>query len=113
MLQTPANLDPEFEAIFDALGSPVRRQILRELGRGPQSVGRLAAAFSVSRPAISRHLAQLEEAGLIRHSEAGTRNVYRLDAEGFERTSQWLGSFWDEASARLQLVAENLDTADD
>lgn len=113
MLQTSAALNSEFEAIFDALGSPVRRQILRELARGPLSVGHLAAAFSVSRPAISRHLAQLEEAGLIRHSEAGTRNVYRLDADGFERTSQWLSSFWDEASARLQLVADNLDSTDD
>lgn len=96
------------EAIFDALGNPVRRQILRLLSERPKSVGELAAAFTVSRPAISRHLALLEDAGLVTHRGEGTRNVYGLDQRGFVASAEWLNRFWDEAEARLRLVAENL-----
>jgi DNA-binding transcriptional ArsR family regulator len=96
------------DAIFDALGNSVRRQILRLLSDGPRSVGELAAAFTVSRPAISRHLALLEDAGLVTHRGEGTRNVYGLDQRGFVASAEWLSRFWDEAEARLRLVAENL-----
>lgn len=96
------------DELFDALGSPVRRDMLRLLGRGARSVGDIAASFPISRPAISRHLAILEQAGLVRHRPHGTRNVYELDLHGFELTAGWLHSFWEEAEARLRLVAENL-----
>ena len=108
MLPNLAPFDRQTETVFDALGNPVRRRIIAELGDGPLSVGELALQFAISRPAISRHLALLEEAGLVRHDAAGNRNIYRLDVEGFARTSQWLDRFWDEAEARLRLVAENL-----
>jgi len=114
MLPIKQIFDVDSEAVFDALGNPVRRQIVAELGAGPLSVGELAERFAISRPAISRHLAVLEAAALVHHDPAGTRNVYRLDNAGFEATSQWLGRFWDEAEARLKLVAQNLtDRADD
>ena len=109
MLPIKLTLEPATETIFDALGNPVRRRMLAELGAGPLSVGELAERFAVSRPAISRHLALLETANLVRHETIGTRHLYRLEASGFERTTQWLGRFWDEAEARLRLVAENLD----
>lgn len=94
--------------VFDALGNAVRRDILVRLAASPQSVANLAAAFTVSRPAISRHLAVLEDAGLVVHRARGTRNVYALNPEGFEATRTALDAFWDEAEARLRLVAENL-----
>jgi DNA-binding transcriptional ArsR family regulator len=97
-----------YDPVFDALGNPLRRDIVRRLARGPMSVGRLASAFTVSRPAISRHLAVLESAGLVAHEAAGTRNVYALDPRGFKATREALDEFWDEAAARLKLVAENL-----
>ncbi|MBX7113281.1 MAG: metalloregulator ArsR/SmtB family transcription factor, partial [Myxococcaceae bacterium] len=50
---------------LDALGNPVRRDILRKLRRGPLSVGQLAAGLPVSRPAVSRHLRLLDAAGLV------------------------------------------------
>jgi DNA-binding transcriptional ArsR family regulator len=96
-------------AAFDALGNPLRREIVQRLAREPMSVGTLAAAFTVSRPAISRHLAMLQDAGLVTYRSEGTRNVYALDPRGFEATRAALESFWDEAEARLRLVAENLD----
>lgn len=92
---------------LDALGNPERRKILRLLADGPQSVGAIAGAFSISRPAISRHLKVLEGARLVRHQGAGTRNLYSLDRAGFDATGLWLDAFWDEAAARLRLVAEN------
>ena len=95
------------EAALDALGNAERRRLVRALADGAKSVGELAAAFPISRPAVSRHLAQLERAGLVTHHADGTRNIYVLDAAGLEATAAWLTSFWDEAEARLKLLAEN------
>ena len=92
---------------LEALGNSERRRIVQILSDGPASVGELAAAFEISRPAISRHLGQLERAGLVAHRAEGTRNVYFLDRAGLEATTAWLNRFWDEAEARLKLVAEN------
>jgi DNA-binding transcriptional ArsR family regulator len=95
------------DAAFDALGNAERRRLLRALAGGPQSVSELAAAFAISRPAISRHLAQLERAGLVTHRAMGARNLYALDRGGLERTATWLSGFWDDAESRLRLLAEN------
>ena len=92
---------------LDALGNPERRKLVLALSNGPRSVGELAAEFPISRPAVSRHLAQLEHAKLIAHRAEGTRNVYFLDKAGLEATADWLNRFWDEAEARLRIVAEN------
>jgi DNA-binding transcriptional ArsR family regulator len=96
------------EEALEALGNAERRRLLALLADGPHSVGELAAEFSISRPAISRHLKLLEAARLVRHEPEGTRNVYSLDRDGFVATADWLNGFWDEAGARLRLVAENL-----
>ena len=53
---------------LDALGNPIRRDILLALREAPLSVNELAARFPVSRPAVSRHLRVLEEAGLVEAS---------------------------------------------
>ena len=92
---------------LDALGNAERRKLVLALAEGPRSVGELAAAFPISRPAVSRHLAQLERAKLVAHRAEGTRNVYFLDKAGLEATADWLNRFWDEAEARLRLLAEN------
>jgi DNA-binding transcriptional ArsR family regulator len=93
---------------LEALGNAERRGLLRLLAEGPKSVGELAGAVTISRPAVSRHLKVLEAAKLVRHEASGTRNVYALDHAGFAATAAWLNGFWDEAGARLRLVAENL-----
>ncbi|MEO7223196.1 MAG: metalloregulator ArsR/SmtB family transcription factor [Devosia sp.] len=92
---------------LEALGNAERRKLVLALSDGPRSVGELAAEFPISRPAVSRHLAQLERAKLVAHRAEGTRNVYFLDKAGLEATADWLNRFWDEAEARLRLVAEN------
>jgi DNA-binding transcriptional ArsR family regulator len=92
---------------LEALGNAERRKLVLALSQGPRSVGELAAEFPISRPAVSRHLAQLENAKLVSHRSEGTRNVYFLDKAGLEATADWLNRFWDEAEARLRMVAEN------
>jgi DNA-binding transcriptional ArsR family regulator len=62
-----------------ALSDPTRRDILRMLRDAPRSAGAIAAAFSVTRPAISRHLRVLREAGLVVDTAQGRERVYRLE----------------------------------
>jgi DNA-binding transcriptional ArsR family regulator len=92
---------------LDALGNPVRREILRILADSPQSVGAIARRLPISRPAVSKHLQILEAADLVGHERRGTRHVYRLEGDGFERARSWLDAFWDDALRRFVLVAEN------
>jgi DNA-binding transcriptional ArsR family regulator len=83
------------DAVFDALGEPVRRRILELLGSGPSSVGRLADRLPVGRPAVSKHLKVLSGAGLIEHRSVGTRNLYALAPGGLAEAQQWLVRTWD------------------
>jgi DNA-binding transcriptional ArsR family regulator len=92
---------------LDALGSPLRRDILAALRKGPLSVGALAGRFPVSRPAISRHLKVLESAGLVAQSERGTENLYSVRVEGFRSVQTFLDSFWDVALDRLEALARS------
>ena len=89
-----------YEAVLEALGDRTRRQIVHRLRAGPSSVGELAAALPVSRPAVSQHLTVLRRCGLVRYQELGTRNVYRLDPAGLGELRAWLDGFWDAALDR-------------
>jgi DNA-binding transcriptional ArsR family regulator len=89
-----------YEAVLDALGDRTRRQIVQRLRAGPLSVGELAAVLPVSRPAVSQHLTVLRHSGLVRYSELGTRNVYRLDPAGLGELRAWLDGFWETALDR-------------
>ena len=97
---------------FDALGDATRRQILELLGRRPQSVAVLARQLPVSRPAVSRHLRLLKEAGFIGEVPDGTRRVYHVREDGLEAIRTYLEQVWGEAAARLRLVAENTEPRD-
>jgi DNA-binding transcriptional ArsR family regulator len=89
-----------YEAVLEALGDRTRRQIVHRLRLGPLSVGELAAALPVSRPAVSQHLSVLRRSGLVAYEELGTRNVYRLDPAGLSELRTWLDGFWDAALDR-------------
>ncbi|MBL0214039.1 MAG: winged helix-turn-helix transcriptional regulator [Myxococcales bacterium] len=64
---------------IQALADPIRREILRMVREAPLSAGAIAGAFSVSRPAVSRHLRVLREAGLVIDEASGRERVYRLE----------------------------------
>jgi DNA-binding transcriptional ArsR family regulator len=90
---------------LDALGNPVRRAILHQLRAGPRSVGEIAATLPVSRPAVSRHLRVLEDAGLVQNRDEGTRNIYSIRMHGFASVREFIDEFWDTALARLEELA--------
>jgi DNA-binding transcriptional ArsR family regulator len=92
---------------FEALGDPNRRAIVELLGSGGRSVGELAEVLPISRPAVSRHLRLLREAGLVVEEPRGTRRIYRLHDEGVEAVRSYLERVWGDASSRFRLVAEN------
>ena len=92
---------------FEALGDPTRREILRLLSSGDLAVHEIAAALPISRPAVSRHLRLLKDAGMVAERAEGTRHIYRLDGEGLAVVQEYLQGVWGEAIARFRLVAEN------
>jgi DNA-binding transcriptional ArsR family regulator len=92
---------------FDALGDPNRRAIVEQLRSGDRSVGELAAALPISRPAVSRHLRLLKEAGLVTDRAEGTRRLYRLHDAGIEAVRDYLEQVWGDAATRFKLTAEN------
>jgi DNA-binding transcriptional ArsR family regulator len=98
---TPAG-DP-----FDALGDPNRRAIVELLGERERSVGELAGALPISRPAVSRHLRLLKLAGLVVEEPRGTRRIYRLHDQGIEAVRSYLERVWGEAAGRFGLMAAN------
>jgi DNA-binding transcriptional ArsR family regulator len=92
---------------FDALGDPNRRAIVELLGAGGRSVREIADTLPISRPAVSRHLRLLKDAGLVVEEPRGTRRIYRLHAEGVEAVQRYLVQVWGEVAARFRLAAEN------
>lgn len=82
---------------LDALGDPMRREIVERLSSGPLPVGELAASLPIGRPAVSKHLRVLSSAGLVEHTPRGTRNLYALAPDGQRELQQWLVATWDTA----------------
>ena len=94
---------------FEALGDPNRRWILRLLSDGDKPVQEIAAAMPISRPAVSRHLRLLKDAGMVAEQAQGTRRIYHLEEEGMRAVQTYLEGVWGHAAARFRLVAENTD----
>lgn len=101
MVNNPERLD----AVFSALGDPVRRQIVERLARGSQSVGEIASAFSISQPAISRHVRILEASGLLERQVLGRVHRCTLSPDAMKAASAWIDkqrTFWNAALDRLE-----------
>lgn len=92
---------------FAALGDEHRRAIVEFLADGERSVTEIADDLPISRPAVSRHLKLLKEAGLVVDRADGTRRVYSLHGEGVEAIRAYMAAIWGEAVARFRLAAEN------
>src|SRR5687768_3503932 len=90
--------------IFSALADPTRRAILARLSEGDATVSELAEPFSISLPAISRHLKVLEGAGLISRSRSAQWRSSSLEAEPLREATEWMEryrQFWDASLDRL------------
>ena len=79
---------------------------MHPLPEAAMPVGDIAGRLPISRPAVSKHLRILENAGLVEHTSSGTRNIFRLRSTGFDIARGYVESFWDEALTNFQRVAE-------
>ncbi|WP_016698917.1 ArsR/SmtB family transcription factor [Actinoalloteichus spitiensis] len=87
---------------FAALADPTRRAILARLAQGEATVTELAAPFSISQPAISKHLKVLERAGLVVRGRDAQRRPSRLDATPLRLAVDWLEEFRKISEERFQ-----------
>jgi DNA-binding transcriptional ArsR family regulator len=87
-----------------ALADPVRRELVALLALGEVAAGELADRFPVSRPAISRHLRVLREAGLVRSRTDGRRRLYVLDPRPLREIDEWLEPYRDLWASRLDAL---------
>jgi DNA-binding transcriptional ArsR family regulator len=101
----------QLSGVFGALADPTRRAILTRLAGSDATVAELAAPFSVSQPAISRHLKVLEHAGLISRSRRATARLSHLEAQPLRDATRWLAryrEYWQESHDRLDALLASL-----
>ena len=94
-----------YGVILAALADPTRRAVFEMLREGPRTVGDLAKALPVSRPAVSQHLSVLRDARLVLVEAHGTRRFYRIDARGLEPLRRYLEDCWDDVLAAFRQAA--------
>ena len=95
------------EAALKAMAEPRRQEILRLVWDAERPAGEIAIHFDVSRPAISKHLRVLKEAGLVTERRMGTQRLYRAEPERLAELGRFLESFWDESLLRIKEAAES------
>lgn len=98
--------------VFEALGDPTRREVLRRLaGGGPASATQLAAGLPVSRQAVAKHLAALEEAGLVEGEREGRERRFRLTPAPLSEAAAWMADVGGEWDRRLHRLRRRLEGA--
>ena len=105
---------PDVQALFFALGEPVRLRIVNRLAAGPATAGELAAPFAISRPAISRHLRVLREAGIARAEVRGRQWWYSLEPATLSSVQSYLAQVkqvWQTALGSFKDYVESQEQA--
>ena len=106
----------QLSRVFAALADPTRRDMVARLTTGDATVNDLAAPYSVTVQAVSKHLKVLEEAGLVTRSREAQRRPVHLEAEVFDLMTKWIERYRRQAEERYQrldeLLAEMNDTSD-
>lgn len=95
--------------VFRAIADPTRRGILERLRSGPAPVNALASEFSQSRPAISRHLRILNEAGIVSEQRSGRERIYRIEPDALRQVDAWIGRYramWQDNLTNLKTYLE-------
>ena len=103
----------ELDRSFVALSHPVRRAIVERLVSGPATVGVASGGLGVSKPAVTKHLKVLEDAGVVHRTVAGRTHVLRLEPRPLRDASDWLElhrSLWE---AKFEAVERHLADHDD
>ena len=100
---------PVRDAAFHALADPTRRAVLDLLRAGTRPAGDIARAFTISRPAISKHLSILRRAHLVEERREGRHRMYQLNPEPLKAVDFWLEQyrqFWTESLGNLKAFVE-------
>lgn len=92
----------QIDRVMNALGDKTRREILALLKKEAMPVGEIANRLPISRPAVSKHLRILENAGLVVYTTNGTRNIFRLNTNGFDTARLYVEEFWNETKETSQ-----------
>lgn len=106
-----AKYDPNLTAIFHALADPTRRGFLEQLGAQVLPVGALARPTGLALPTVMRHLAVLEDAGLIRTEKTGRTRMCRAEPQALAATADWLAAqraVWESRTDRLEAYVATL-----
>lgn len=101
----------KLSATFSALADPTRRAILARLALGETSVSELAQPFSMSLPAVSKHLKVLEHAGLVSRGRDKQWRPCKLSAGPMKEAADWMEHyrrFWEESFDRLEAYLKEL-----
>jgi DNA-binding transcriptional ArsR family regulator len=104
-------MSDSLSATLAALADPTRRAILARLAHGEASVNELSAPFSISQPAISKHLKVLEQAGLISRGRVAQSRPCRLEAAPLRDLAGWVETyrrFWEGSFDRLDAYLKDL-----
>lgn len=103
--------------IFAALSDPTRFAIVEQLlERGDQTAGALAEPFAISKPAVSRHLKVLEEAGIIERRVDRQFRSFRVRPEGLRSVDDWISRyrrFWQTSFDRLDKLLQEKEKTND
>ena len=102
----------DVDAVMRALAEPRRREILRLVAGQELAAGEIAAAFDVTRPAISQHLTVLKAAGLLAERREGTRRLYMARRDGLSELRSFVDDMWSTALAKARDLVENDDPGD-
>jgi DNA-binding transcriptional ArsR family regulator len=110
MVELQAEMNPAgMDAVFHALASPARRDMLGRLAGEELTVGQLAAPLAMSLAAASKHVQVLERAGLVRRRVTGRQHICRLDPAPLASAFTWLRfyeHFWNERLDALQALLD-------
>ena len=113
VMQLSSNTQTSLNLTFAALADPTRRAILAQLMTGKASVNELVKPFSLSQPAISKHLRVLEQAGLISRSRDAQKRPCKIEVQPLLEANQWLEDYrrlWEANYQRLEDLLEELQT---
>lgn len=103
------------QGAFRALADPTRRQILMHLGTSDMTIAEVADHFDMTRGAVRKHLAILEEGKLISVHPKGRERINRLEPDGLKSAAAWLahfGRFWDAKLAGLRSAIDHQQTTE-
>jgi DNA-binding transcriptional ArsR family regulator len=95
--------------VFEALSDDTRLAILDELAAGDRTAGELAELFPVTRPAVSRHLRVLREAGLVTARQEAQRRIYTIDGGPLREVDKWLDRYRKFWQRRLEGLADFIE----